>query len=344
VSVDVTPLRALPGKGVEVLDQSMLPGEERYLVLSSIPAVCEAICSLRVRGAPLLGIVGAAAVAIAAEVSDASDAELEEAVRTVDATRPTAADLAAGTAAALAVARGAGTDPAARRAALWSRVGAFISRRQDEDLNMGRLGAALLPAGASVLTHCNAGGLATGGIGTALGVVRTAWDEGRLVRCFATETRPLLQGARLTAWELQRAGVPVTLLPDTAAASLIASGQVQAIITGADRVAANGDTANKVGTYGLAAVAARHGVPVYIAAPRSTFDPACPDGSAIPIEFRSAAEVGGFGEWRWCPPGLDAYNPAFDVTPAELIAAIVTEREVLRPPFGPAIARYAGER
>jgi methylthioribose-1-phosphate isomerase len=196
----------------------------------------------------------------------------------------------------------------------------------------------LLAPGAAVLTHCNTGALATGGIGTALGVIRVAWERGSLARCYATETRPLLQGARLTAWELRRLGIPATLVPDTAAASLIASGAVQAVITGADRIATNGDSANKVGTYGLAAVAARHAVPFYIAAPRTTIDPACPSGAAIPIEFRDGREVGGWGEVRWAPDGLEAYNPAFDVTPAGLITAIITEAGVARPPYSRSLA------
>ena len=205
---------------------------------------------------------------------------------------------------------------------------------------MGRLGADLLLAHGAVLTNCNTGALASGGIGTALGVIRTAWEQGRLAHCYATETRPLLQGARLTMWELQRLGIPATLVPDTAAAALIASGRVQAVITGADRIAANGDSANKVGTYGLALAAARHALPFYIAAPTSTIDPCCADADAIPIEFRDPAEVGGFGAVRWSPDGTTAWNPAFDVTPADLITAIVTEAAVLRPPLGSAIAAH----
>ncbi len=184
-----------------------------------------------------------------------------------------------------------------------------------------------------MLTHCNTGALATGGIGSALGVIRTAWEGGRLAHCYATETRPLLQGARLTAWELKNAGIPSSLLPDTAAASLISSGRVQAVITGADRIATNGDSANKIGTYGLALAAQRHSVPFYIAAPRTTIDPACDSGAGIPIEFRDASEVGGYAGVRWAPEGTGAYNPAFDVTPADLISAIITEAGVVRAPY-----------
>lgn len=330
--------------GIDILDQTRLPHEERRIILGDVPSVCEAIRELRVRGAPLLGLVGAAGMAVAADASGASDGELQAAAQAIGSTRPTAVDLGKAVREALAVALGAGHGPDGRRAALWRHAEVLLAARRAEDEAMGRFGAELLLPGSAVLTHCNTGALATAGIGTALGVIRAAHEQGRLARCFATETRPLLQGARLTMWELVRLGIPATLLPDTAAASLIASGAVQAVITGADRIAANGDTANKVGTYGLAAVAARHGVPFYIAAPLTTIDPGCPDGASIPIEFRSDAEVGGFGDRRWSPEGVAAYNPAFDVTPAECIAAIVTERGVLRPPFGPAIAALFGQR
>ena len=212
----------------------------------------------------------------------------------------------------------------------------------ERDAALARHGRELPGIEGAVLTHCNTGALATGGEGTALAVIAAAWRAGRIERCYATETRPLLQGARLTMWELAALGIPGTLLPDTAAAALIASGRVGAVITGADRIAANGDSANKVGTYGLAAVAARHGVPFYIAAPVSTFDATATTGAAIPIEFRARDEVEGFGGERWSPPGGGAWNPAFDVTPAELIAAIVTETGVLRRPYGPAIAALTG--
>jgi len=331
---------ALAPPVLRVLDQTRLPLEEAWLDLHSVGAVCEAIRSLRVRGAPLLGIVGAAAVAIAAEERGIESAQLAAAADEVAATRPTAVELSTGARGALEAALQ--LPPGRRREALWTHAQHYLERRVAEDRRLGEWGAALLPAGAAVLTHCNTGALATGGIGTALGVIATAWRQGRLARCYATETRPLLQGARLTAWELRRAGIPATLLPDTAAASLIASGLVQAVITGADRIAANGDTANKVGTYGLATVAARHGVPFYIAAPQSTFDPACADGARIPIEFRDAGEVGGFAGQRWAPPGIDAYNPAFDVTPAELISAFITENGVIHPPFPRNIASAPG--
>ena len=331
------PLRILRGRGIEILDQTRLPHDETYLLLEDLAAVCEAIRELRVRGAPLLGLSGACGLAIASETGATREA-LERAAETLIATRPTAVDLAACTTQALAAALAEPVETR-RPTRLWDFAESLAEARRCEDEAIATHGAPLLNSGTSVLTHCNTGALATGGTGTALAVIQRAFAEGRLVRCYATETRPLLQGARLTAWELQRLGIPGTLLPDTAAAALIASGDVDAIITGADRIAANGDTANKVGTYGLAAVAARHGVPFYIAAPRTTIDLACPDGASIPIEFRSEREVGGFGEHRWAPEGLGAYNPAFDVTPAELIAAIITESGVARPPY---VASLAG--
>jgi methylthioribose-1-phosphate isomerase len=314
-----------------VLDQTLLPGDERWLSLDSIDSVCDAIACLRVRGAPLLGIVGAATMAIAGESLGMADELLREAALRVSGTRPTAVELRTGADAALRVALSSPEDR--RLDVLWRFAEDYLARRIREDRALGEHGADLLPAGSSVLTHCNTGALATGGIGTALGIVRVAWKRGNLGRCYATETRPLLQGARLTAWELKRSGIPATLLADTAAASLIASGKVQAVITGADRIALNGDAANKVGTYGLAAVAERHAIPFYVAAPRSTFDPQCATGASIPIEFRDGAEVGGFAGQRWSPEGLEAYNPAFDVTPGELITAFVTEAGVLLPPY-----------
>ncbi|MBI5947983.1 MAG: S-methyl-5-thioribose-1-phosphate isomerase [Chloroflexi bacterium] len=331
---EVEPLRVLPGRRLEVLDQTLLPSEERYVHLAGIEAVCEAIRSLRVRGAPLLGLIGAYGMAVAAS-TDASGPELRAAAEAIIATRPTAADLAKGVHRALAVAGEAAGDPAG---ALWKFASEFARQRAVEDRAMAALGASLLRPGDAVLTHCNTGALATGGIGTALGVIRAAHEAGVLSHCYATETRPLLQGARLTMWELMKLGIPATLLPDTAAATLIASGRVQAVITGADRIAANGDTANKVGTYGLALAAARHGIPFLIVAPSTTFDPACPDGSAIPIEFRAGDEVGGFAGVRWSPAGGGAFNPAFDVTPGALITAIVSERGIARPPYGDSIA------
>ncbi|MCC7363612.1 MAG: S-methyl-5-thioribose-1-phosphate isomerase [Dehalococcoidia bacterium] len=337
---EVVPLRIVPGESIHLLDQVQLPHEERYLRIATVDALCEAIAALRVRGAPLLGLAGACGMAIAATERGTTDDALRLAATTIAATRPTAVDLPAAVTAALEFAL-ALPEPE-REAALWAYAGEYAARRVREDRALAAYGAPLLPAGAAVLTHCNAGALSTGGIGTALGVIRAAWEQGTLAHCYATETRPLLQGARLTAWELARLGIPATLLPDTAAASLLATGRVHAVITGADRIAANGDSANKIGTFQLALAAARHGVPLYIAAPLTTVDFDCPGGATIPIEFRDEREVGGFGATRWAPEGLAAYNPAFDVTPDDLIAAIITERGVARPPLGSALAALRG--
>lgn len=314
---------------VRVLDQVLLPAEERWLELRTLEQLEEAIRSLRVRGAPLLGLCGAIGVAIAAGV-DASDAGIRSAAERVGRVRPTAVELESGARACADAILGLPREE--RAGAAWRFCGEYLARRQEEDRRLAEQGISVLRPGA-VLTHCNTGSLATGGLGTALGVIRLAFALGMVERCYVTETRPLLQGARLTMWELERSGIPAVLLPDTAAAALLASGAVSTVITGADRIARNGDTANKVGTLQLALAAARLGVPFVIAAPRSTFDPACPEGSAIPIEQRDASEVGGWEACRWTVPGAAAFNPAFDVTPADLIAAFVTEQGVIRPPF-----------
>ena len=335
-----SPVRVV-APAVEILDQTELPAREVWRRIDTVDAMCEAIATLRVRGAPLLGTCGMAGVAIAAEERGVRDEELRYAAEEIAATRPTAVELSWGAGKALEAALRVARER--RRALLWELTRENMERRLREDLALGRHGAALLAGGSAVLTHCNAGALASGGIGTALGVIRVAHEDGRLERCYATETRPLLQGARLTAWELARAGIPASLVPDTAAAALIASGKVQAVITGADRIATNGDSANKIGTYGLAVVAARHRVPFYIAAPRTTIDPGCGSGAGIPIEFRPEEEVAGFGGQRWSPEGIGAYNPAFDVTPAELISAIITERGVARPPYERSLAELLAQ-
>ncbi len=335
--VPVTPIR-IRRPTVEILDQTELPGRELWRRIETVAAMCEAIGTLRVRGAPLLGTCGAAGMAIAGEERGTSEEVLRGAADEIGGTRPTAVELSWGAGAALDAALAVEDARDARREALWRFVEEHMQRRVAEDLAIARHGAALVPGEAGILTHCNAGGLATGGIGTAVGVILAAHEMGRVRHCYATETRPLLQGARLTAWELLRAGVPASVAPDTAAAALIASGLVQVVVTGADRIAMNGDSANKIGTYGLALAAARHGIPFYIAAPRTTIDPACPTGAGIPIEFRPADEVGGFGGVRWSPDGIGAYNPAFDVTPADLITGIVTEVGVAWPPYSQNLA------
>lgn len=342
---EVVPLRIERGRGVRIIDQTRLPHALVELELRTLDAVCEAIRSLRVRGAPLLGVAAACAMAIAGETVGADDESLAHAATAVRATRPTAVDLHRAAEAARAAAAAAGPSPEARRAALWDFAERLLRAQRERDAAMARHGAALLPVGARVLTHCNTGALATGGIGTALGVVREAHRQGKLARCYATETRPLLQGARLTMWELMQEGIPATLLADGAAGGLLASGRVHAVLVGADRIARNGDTANKVGTLALAAAAARFGVPFYVVAPSTSFDLRCPSGAAIPIEERSAEEVASFAGVRTAPEGARVFNPAFDVTPSDLIAGWVTEAGVLRPPFEAveALLRDAGE-
>lgn len=327
------------GDRVVLLDQRRLPLEEVELECRTWPEVAEAIRSLAVRGAPAIGVTAALGVALAAQTSRATSvegllADVEAALAGLAATRPTAANLfwALGRMRRQAHAhrdRGA----AALRAALLAEAEAILEEDVAANRALGAYGATLVPPGARVLTHCNAGGLATAGYGTALGVVRAAVEAGRRPFVWVPETRPVLQGARLTAWELAKEGIPHTVVADTAVAALMAAGEVDLVVVGADRIAANGDTANKIGTYGLAVLARAHGIPFYVAAPSSTIDPALADGRAIPIEERDAREVHELGGRRVTPPGSPARNPAFDVTPARLVTAIVTERGLYWPPY-----------
>jgi methylthioribose-1-phosphate isomerase len=292
---------------VVVLDQRRLPTEEVELRCTSAEEVAEAIRTLAVRGAPAIGVAAAYGLALAAAVGE----NLDVAYETLAGSRPTAVNLRW----ALDEMRGDPTPEHARRI------------HDDEVERCRRMSAhavRLFPNQARVLTHCNAGGLATGGYGTAVGAVRAAWEAGRVSHVWVDETRPLLQGSRLTAWELEQLGIPHAVVVDGAAASFMARGEVDLVVTGADRIAANGDTANKIGTYGLAVLARHHQIPLVVVAPTSTLDPATPSGDAIPIEERDGAEV---------TPRFAARNPAFDVTPAELIDAIVTEEGVHRPPY-----------
>ena len=319
-----------------LLDQTLLPGEERWIRLTTPAEVIEAIGVLRVRGAPAIGCAGAFAMVLAAGDADA----VRAAAPAIASARPTAVNLAWAVDRMLQVLEGA--DPARPRAALLAEAQRIRDEDEEACRAIGRHGAALLPAEPTVVTHCNAGSLATAGYGTALGVVYAAAEEGRPIRVFADETRPLLQGARLTAWELARAGIDVTILVDSAAGSLLATGSIDAVVVGSDRIAANGDVANKIGTYPLAALARRHGVPFYVAAPRSTIDPACPSGARIPIESRLAEEVTeGFGR-RTAPDRIPVHSPAFDVTPADLVDAIITEAGVVKPVTAAGISRILG--
>jgi len=333
-----------------LLDQTLLPGRAEWIACGDVAAVVEAIRSLRVRGAPAIGIAGAYGMAVAAGEALAEGlagvavrdhlAARAEALATA---RPTAVNLRWAVERCTAALAGLPAGATARDCR--TRLLTVAREIHDEDRRLcaaiGRHGAAILPAG-DVLTHCNTGCLATGGAGTALAVITSAWDLGRRFTVFADETRPLLQGARLTAWELVQRGIPVTVLVDAAAGHLLSTGRIGACIVGADRIAANGDTANKIGTYALALLAAAHGVPFYVAAPSSTFDLSLADGSGIPIEERSAAEVLAPLGVRAAPEGAAAYNPAFDVTPARLIRGIVTERGVITPVTRQTVAATLG--
>ncbi|HSB35949.1 MAG TPA: S-methyl-5-thioribose-1-phosphate isomerase [Thermoanaerobaculia bacterium] len=333
---------------LRVLDQRRLPHEEVVLECESAAQTAEAIRSLAVRGAPLIGIAAAFGLCaearrVAARSPEDLDAALEAAMARLSTARPTAVNLAAAVERMRCVVDGTvAATPAERIAALEREAGAIAEEDRAACAEMGRRGAEWILARVAasspltVLTHCNAGALATAGIGTALGVVRALALHGE-VRVFADETRPFLQGARLTAWELQRDGLSVTLLPDVAAAATIAAGRVDVVVVGADRIARNGDVANKVGTYGLALACRAHGVPFVVAVPTTTLDRECPDGAAIPIEFRGADEVLTLPHpsgqpLRLGPPGVPALYPAFDVTPSALVSAIVTERGISEPP------------
>lgn len=313
----LSPLRWKDGV-LELLDQRLLPGEEKWVAYRDYREVARAIKEMVVRGAPAIGCTAAYGVVLGAR----QGAPMEEVIATLRATRPTAVNLF------WALDRMARTP----RERLEAEAVAIHQEDIAACLAIGDHGAKLLPDGV-VLTHCNAGALATGGYGTALGVIRSAHRAGRRIRVFADETRPFLQGARLTAWELQKSGIDVSVITDGMSASLMRRGEIQSVVVGADRIAANGDTANKIGTYAVALAARRHGIPFYVAAPRSTIDLKTPDGDGIPIEERDEREVTHVANQRVTPAGVGVRNPAFDVTPAELIDAIVTEAGVARAPY-----------
>jgi methylthioribose-1-phosphate isomerase len=336
-----------------LLDQRRLPAEELVVRCRILDDVINAIKTMQVRGAPAIGCTAAYGMALVAqegarpnssahEAAEAID-RLSQAKQRLDAARPTAVNLAWATGRILDVARqfvGEQSIPATSQPTtqeLAQRVLDEAHAIMAEDLAMchamGRHGAGLIPARGRVLTHCNAGGLATAGYGTALAPIRTAHEQGRTIHVYVDETRPFLQGARLTAWELQRAGVPLTLITDNMAGYFMRQGEVDCVIVGADRVVANGDIANKIGTYSLAVLAHAHSIPFYVAAPSSTVDFALPNGDAIPIEQRDPSEVTTLGGQPIAPAGVAAAHPAFDVTPHELITAIITERGVIYPPY-----------
>lgn len=340
-----------PG-GVRFLDQTKLPLEETYVIAETYGQVAEVIRDMVVRGAPAIGVAAAMGVALAAAKSKAKTvAELHNEIEgtvipLLAATRPTAVNLFWALKrmeqAMLAASGKTGASVASVRDALIAEARAMY----DEDIlacrTMGAFGADLLPRDGGVLTHCNAGALATCGYGTALGVIRAAIERGHTLHVFADETRPFLQGARLTAWELMHDKIPTTVLCDNMAATLMYQGKINAVIVGADRIAANGDVANKIGTYGVAILAKEHGIPFFVAAPWSTVDMHTPDGAHIPIEQRAAREVTHHGGKQMTPNDAVIENPAFDVTPAKYVTAIITERGVLRAPYAESLAAMAG--
>ncbi|EJK9927572.1 S-methyl-5-thioribose-1-phosphate isomerase [Cronobacter sakazakii] len=337
-TLQTTSLRVVDNK-LWILDQQALPQQKNWLPADNTEALVGHIHALRVRGAPLIGLSASLLLALLAEHGMTRDA-LGQALEVLRAARPTAVNLMNN----LDRMKQALTQPD-----FVAALGAEALRLVQEDRELceriARAGSELVKPGSRLLTHCNTGGLATAGVGTALGVIARAHEAGKVANVWVDETRPLLQGGRLTAWELGELGVPYQLITDSMAASLMAQGQVDAVWVGADRIAANGDVANKIGTYSLAVLAKFHNVPFYVAAPQTTLDPTCPNGAAIPIEQRSAAEVtgvaGSFGAVQWAPEDARVYNPAFDVTPAALISGWVLDSGVVTPE-DVANGRFAG--
>ena len=331
---------------LELLDQTRLPQEQISLEIHRYQEAVEAIRNMRVRGAPAIGVTAGYAMALAARQIEASDrpqflARLNEAAVEITSARPTAVNLQWAVRRMLRVAdeeRDAVNAPARLLAE------ARHIQDEDEDINrrMGDFGKALLPDGSAVLTHCNTGALATSGFGTALGVIRAGWEEGKRFQVYNTETRPYLQGARLTAWEFQELGIPATLIVDSAAGMLMERGRIGCVITGADRIAANGDTANKIGTYTLAVLARENNIPFYVAAPTSTIDLSLNTGEEIQIEERPSEEVTHIQGVATAPPGVSVINPAFDVTPHKYVGAIITEAGVARPPYNESLSLAVG--
>ncbi|MEW6442450.1 MAG: S-methyl-5-thioribose-1-phosphate isomerase [bacterium] len=327
------------GDRLDLLDQRLLPNQERYFECRTGADVVEAIRQMVIRGAPAIGIAAAygcvlEALRIEQDEVGAFQRALERFSRQMEEARPTAVNLRW----ALERMRAVGLRSGWKRVPDIRKALAREARRiHAEDLEanwrMGQAGSRLVPRRSKILTYCNAGTLATGGYGTAAGVIRACWRRAQTVEVFACETRPFLQGARLTAWELMREGIPVTLITDNMAGYLMGAGRIDCVIVGADRIAANGDVANKIGTYGLSVLARKHKIPFYVAAPVSTIDFACPSGREIPIEIRDAGEVTHMAGVAIAPQGCRALNPAFDVTPHGLISAIVTEGGVIRPPY-----------
>ena len=341
------PTIAREADAVVMIDQRKLPAEERYVRCKTAPEVARAIRTMVIRGAPAIGVAAAMGIALGMRTSAATGtqkfaAQFYKTCELMAATRPTAVNLF------WAIERMKRSFAAAASAGesveqIKDRLDREAEAIHDEDVAscraMGAFGADVVPPGARILTHCNAGALATAGYGTALGVIRGAVEQGKQVTVVADETRPFLQGARLTAWELMRDGIQTTVITDNMAGALMHQGRIDLVVVGADRIAANGDTANKIGTYGVAVLAREHDIPFYVAAPLSTIDLDTPDGQHIPIEERNAREVTHFGGNQLTPEGALIWNPAFDVTPHRFIAGIITERGICRPPYTESLAR-----
>jgi methylthioribose-1-phosphate isomerase len=329
------------GDALLILDQRLLPAKERVLPARDARGVARAIRTLAVRGAPAIGVAAAFGLVLAVQAAARGNRPWRKAFTAaadlLGATRPTAVNLFWAIERMRRAAAAAPDDPAAAAGRLEREAVAILREDVAANRRMGVHGAALLRSGDSVLTHCNAGALATAGYGTALGVIRAAVAAGKKVHVYVDETRPVLQGARLTAWELMKDGIPCTLITDNMAAALMRGGRIQAAVVGADRIARNGDVANKIGTYGVAVLCRVHGIPFYVAAPCATIDPAARNGAGIPIEERGGREVTHPGGRRIAPEGVRVCNPSFDVTPARLVTAIVTEKGVHKPPFTAAL-------
>ncbi|MBI2843087.1 MAG: S-methyl-5-thioribose-1-phosphate isomerase [Armatimonadetes bacterium] len=330
---------------VVIIDQNRLPAELKMVEIEDYREVAEAIRTMKVRGAPALGVTAALGIALGARSIDAADfgsfySELQNVAAEIRATRPTAVNLFWGVDRMMAAAERLQDRPVDEIKMELDRLArSMVEEDEDACRQLGRIGGELLSDGDSVLTHCNAGGLACVGYGTALGVIRGAIESGKKLRVYADETRPRLQGMRLTAWELAQDGVDVTIIADNMAGSLMRRGKIDACVVGADRIAANGDTANKIGTYTVAVLAKAHSIPIYVAAPTSTVDLTLASGDEILIEERSPEEMTHIEGCRIAPVGVPVLNPAFDVTPAELITAIVTERGIARAPYTESLAR-----
>lgn len=333
---------------LRLIDQTRLPMELRMVECRSCSDVALAIRDLRVRGAPAIGVAAAYGVVLAARRSAAQTRqqlldEVGAAISVLGATRPTAVNLFWALERMRRVAEGAFGGPEQIRAALLREADEMAREDEERNRRIGQFGAQLIKDGANVLTHCNAGALATVAYGTALGVIRAAHEQGKRLHVYADETRPVLQGARLTTWELMRDGIPVTLITDNMAGHLMRLGRVDLAIVGADRIAMNGDVANKIGTYGLAVLARAHSVPLYVAAPTSSIDPSLPDGETIVIEERDEDEVTHIGGHRVAPVGVGVFNPAFDVTPHSYVSAIITENGIATEPFESALRQAVAE-